>query len=98
MISELCSNQEVNLAFLLRLRTLESCLSKCWACQLLSHMTFLKDLTLFVAADGGAEEQRVCQSPPLRGAGCEWVFIFGFFNSYIVYLHLFKFIYICTNL
>lgn len=33
-----------------------------------------------------------------RGAGCEWVFIFGFFNSYIVYLHLFKFIYICTNL
>lgn len=72
MISELRSNQEVNLAFLLRLRTLESCLSKCWACQLLSHMTFLKDLTLFVAADGGAEEQRVCQSPPLRGAGCEW--------------------------
>lgn len=55
MVSELCSNPEVNLlAFLFRLCTLESCLSKCWACQLLSDTTFLKELTLFVAAEGGA--------------------------------------------
>lgn len=33
-----------------------------------------------------------------RGNGCEWVFIFGSFNFYKVYLHLFEFIYICTNL
>lgn len=33
-----------------------------------------------------------------RGNGCEWVFIFGSFNSYKVYLHSFEFIYICTKL